>query len=76
MQQASAASGKRLLDVLDLHWYPEAQSSDNIRIDGPETTPTVVAARLQAPRSLWDATYMEHSWITEDWIGGPINLLP
>jgi hypothetical protein len=76
MQQASAANGKRLLDVLDLHWYPEAQSSDNIRIDGQETTPTVVAARLQAPRSLWDSTYMEHSWITEDWIGGPINLLP
>jgi hypothetical protein len=76
MQQASAANGKRLLDVLDLHWYPEAQSSDNIRIDGQETTPTVVAARLQAPRSLWDSTYQEHSWITEDWIGGPLNLLP
>jgi hypothetical protein len=76
MQQADAANGKRLLDVLDLHWYPEAQSSDNIRITGSETTPTVVAARLQAPRSLWDATYKEHSWITEDWIGGPIDLLP
>ncbi len=76
MQQAEAANGKRLLDVLDLHWYPEAQSSDNIRITGQETTPTVVAARLQAPRSLWDATYSEHSWISEDWIGGPIKLLP
>ncbi len=76
MNQAAATSGKRLLDVLDLHWYPEAQSTDNIRIDGQETTPTVVVARLQAPRSLWDPSYMEHSWITEDWIGGPIDLLP
>jgi hypothetical protein len=76
MKTASDAAGKRLLDVLDLHWYPEAESSDNIRITGSETTATVVAARLQAPRSLWDSTYVEHSWITEDWIGGPINLLP
>ena len=36
----------------------------------------MVAARLQAPRSLWDATYKEHSWITEDWLNGPVNLLP
>ncbi len=76
MKQAEASKGKRLLDVLDLHWYPEAKSSDNIRIDGPQTTPTVVAARLQAPRSLWDRTYKEHSWITEDWLNGPIDLLP
>lgn len=75
MKQAQTTYGKRLLDVLDLHWYPEAQSSDNIRIIGPETTPTVVAARLQAPRSLWDPTYKEHSWISEDWLNGPINLL-
>jgi hypothetical protein len=74
--KAAESGGKRLLDVLDLHWYPEALSSDNIHITGQETTPTVVAARLQAPRSLWNSSYMEHSWITEDWIGGPINLLP
>jgi Glycoside hydrolase family 44/FG-GAP-like repeat len=76
MKAASDAAGKRLLDVLDLHWYPEAQSSDGIRITGTQTSATVVAARLQAPRSLWDSTYVEHSWITEDWIHGPINLLP
>jgi hypothetical protein len=76
MRAAEQAKGKRLLDVLDLHWYPEAESSDNIRITGTETTPSVVAARLQAPRSLWDPSYSEHSWITEDWLGGPIVLIP
>jgi hypothetical protein len=76
MRAAESANGRRLLDVLDLHWYPEAQSSNNIRITENNTSPSVVAARLQAPRSLWDARYVEHSWITEDWIGGPIELVP
>jgi hypothetical protein len=77
MKTASDAAGTRLLDVLDLHWYPEAQSSDGIRITGTQTTATVVAARLQAPRSLWDPTYVEKSWITKDWQPNqPINLVP
>jgi hypothetical protein len=77
MKAASDAAGKRLLDVLDLHWYPEAESSDGIRITETDTTATVVAARLQAPRSLWDPTYVENSWITKDWQPGhPINLVP
>jgi mannan endo-1,4-beta-mannosidase len=32
-------------------------------------------ARLQAPRSLWDPTYTEKSWIAATW-GKPIRLLP
>src|SRR5262249_10605421 len=35
----------------------------------------VVAARLQAPRSLWDPTYTETSWITQWSTHGPIDLL-
>jgi len=31
---------------------------------------------LQAPRSLWDSTYTETSWITQYSTYGPINLLP
>jgi hypothetical protein len=34
-----------------------------------------VAARVQAPRSLWDPTYTETSWITGCCSGGPIKLL-
>lgn len=60
--------GRVLMDVLDLHWYPEAQG-DGVRITaGGEfnTSPAVVEARVQAPRSLWDSTYIEDSWITND----------
>ena len=37
----------------------------------------VQAARVQAPRSLWDPTYVENSWITADSTNGQaIQLLP
>jgi hypothetical protein len=74
MAQAQMTYGRRLVDVLDLHWYPEAQGG-GIRITGDDTSPAVVAARLQAPRSLWDPTYNESSWIQSS-IGGPIQLIP
>lgn len=74
LQQAEATYGRRLVDTLDVHWYPEAQGG-GVRITGTETSPEVVAARLQAPRSLWDPSYTEQSWIA-DYLGGPVDLLP
>jgi hypothetical protein len=73
MAQAQVTYGKRLVDVLDLHWYPEAQGG-GVRITGDNTSAAVVAARLQAPRSLWDPTYNETSWIQSS-IGRPIQLI-
>lgn len=81
------AAGKTLMDVLDLHWYPEAKSGTNpnagTRITENNNSAEVVAARVQAPRSLWDPTYVETSWISQwgTWQGspgtmGPIKLLP
>ncbi|HVP30886.1 MAG TPA: glycoside hydrolase family 44 protein [Myxococcota bacterium] len=67
--------GRTLVDVLDLHWYPEATGGGQRITDGG-TSPAVVDARLQAPRSLWDPTYTETSWITQWSTGGPIALLP
>jgi hypothetical protein len=66
-------AGKRLLDVLDMHFYPEATGIDttlppgqqSVRITGNNTSAGVVAARLQAARSLWDPSYVESSWITQ-----------
>ena len=74
MKDAETAAGKRLIDYLDLHWYPEAQGG-GVRITGADTGAAVVAAREQAPRSLWDASYSETSWI-KDYLGGPIKLIP
>ena len=72
MAAEEAAQGRVLMDLLDLHWYPEARGSDvRITAEGAlNNSPDVVAARVQAPRSLWDASYSETSWITQHKTGG------
>lgn len=79
MKTAEDKAGKRLLDVLDLHWYPEARGGGKRITDnnGPAQSADEIAARLQAPRSLWDPTYVEDSWIAKDYLGNkPVRLLP
>jgi hypothetical protein len=75
LREASEAEGRRLLDVLTVHWYPEARGGGE-RVNGQGTDPEVVEARVQAPRSLWDPRYTEDSWITRRALWGPIRLLP
>ncbi len=77
MNDAGSAAGRRLIDYLDLHWYPEA-TGGGVRITGPDTSAAVVAARVQAPRSLYDPSYIETSWITDPsgYNYGPIELIP
>jgi hypothetical protein len=82
MKAAATTTGHRLLDVLDVHWYSEARGAcaadpkEGCRVTGEDTDAGVVAARKQAPRSLWDPTYTENSWIAQFSTNGPIRLLP
>jgi len=78
MANAEQSSRRRLVDVLDIHWYPEAlgiAGNGDSRIIQGGNSPEVAQARIQAPRSLWDTTYTEISWIT-DYLSEPIQLLP
>lgn len=77
MKVASNSQGRRLLDVLDLHWYPEAQDIDGKRVTENQTvyTQTNAEARMQAPRTLWDPDYVEKSWIGQ-WFRSSLPLLP
>ncbi len=75
MKEASDKAGKRLLDVLDVHWYPEAQGN-GIRVAFSQGKAAESAeARVQAPRSLWDEKYTEASWICSSG-NCPIALIP
>jgi len=77
MAAASSNAGTRLIDILDVHWYPEATGGGRrITDDASGDSAAEVAAREQAPRSLWDPTYTENSWITNDVLHAPIQLLP
>lgn len=78
LKKASDQYGKRLVDVYDFHWYSEAQSSDGSRVSGltgASLSPDQVQAIVQSPRSLWDSTYTESSWVSKWMTNGPINIL-
>ncbi|MEZ4710948.1 MAG: glycoside hydrolase family 44 protein [Caldilineaceae bacterium] len=75
LQQMAAyeqANGVRLLDYLDLHYYP--QSGVALRDAGDAN---LQALRLRSTRSLWDPTYVDESWIKDAGPdGGIMRLIP
>ncbi|RIK28723.1 MAG: endoglucanase, partial [Chloroflexi bacterium] len=60
-------NGVRILDYMDLHYYPQA---NGVSLSGAGNAATQ-ALRLRSTRSLWDPTYTDESWINE-----PVNLIP
>lgn len=61
-------TGTRLLDVLNLHFYPAA---DGVYGPNARTDPKTSALRLRSTRGLWDPSYRDESWID-----APIRLIP
>lgn len=60
------AHGKRLLDAVDVHYYPQGDG-----VFGPLGDEAVQRRRLCAVRSLWDPTYVDESWIADS-----VQLIP
>ena len=58
--------GKRILDYLDEHYYPQANG-----VFSNNTDAATNALRLRSTRALWDPTYTDESWI-----GDKVNLIP
>jgi hypothetical protein len=61
-------TGTRLLDVVDVHFYPQG---DGIGGQHPRTDTETSARRIRSTRALWDPTYKDESWIDDR-----IELLP
>jgi hypothetical protein len=55
-------NNERLVDCVDLHFYPQQSSS-------------IASAVLNSPRTLWDASYTDESWLN-DVFGEPVQLFP
>jgi hypothetical protein len=58
-RQNNASSGRRLLDVLSLHYYPQAGEYSW------EFDPRTQRLRNRSTRALWDPNYLEESWIAD-----------
>jgi hypothetical protein len=74
LDQASAwelAHGTRLLDYLDVHYYPEAPG---VSLTNDESSATS-ALRLRSLKSLYDPSYIDESWIGTD-VGQAVYLIP
>jgi hypothetical protein len=50
--------GRRTLDYLDVHWYPQGNG-----VFSDETDAVTRALRVRSTRDLWDPTYTDESWI-------------
>jgi len=73
MQAYQKSHGVRLLDFLDVHYYPAA-AGVSLQPAGDAATQ---ALRLESTRSLWDPTYVDQSWIgTAGPNNGIVELIP
>ncbi|MFO0756274.1 MAG: glycoside hydrolase family 44 protein [Byssovorax sp.] len=61
-------TGVRLIDVVDVHFYPQAE-----RVGGEHggTDARTTALRIRSTRALWDPSYTDESWINDK-----IQLIP
>ncbi|ADO75632.1 glycoside hydrolase family 44 protein [Stigmatella aurantiaca] len=62
-------TGVRILDVLDVHFYPQGTGIG--LEEGGETDEDTSARRIRSTRALWDDHYKDESWI-----GEPVRLIP
>jgi hypothetical protein len=59
LRQNHAASGQRLLDIFTVHYYPQSgEFSDDV-------SSAMQLRRNRSTRSLWDAAYVDESWIND-----------
>ncbi|KAG8988584.1 hypothetical protein FRB90_002671 [Tulasnella sp. 427] len=58
MKAKETALGKRLLDYLDIHYYFQPDTSAN--------DAAAKALRLRMTRSLWDPSYVDESWVSNN----------
>jgi hypothetical protein len=71
MRSYEQQHGTRLLDYLDLHFYPWGVSG------APSGSAATQALRLRSTRALWDASYIDESWISDTASGGvAVQLIP
>ena len=64
--KADKARGVRSLDLVDVHFYPQAQA-----VFSEASDPATQALRIRSVRALYDPNYVDESWIAT-----PVDLIP
>ena len=59
LRQNDAATGRRLLDVFTVHYYPQGGEFSN------DVSTTMQQRRNRSTRSLWDPNYVDETWIND-----------
>ena len=59
LRQHDAATGRRLLDVFTVHYYPQGGEFGN------DTSSAMQLRRNRSTRSLWDPNYVDETWIND-----------
>ena len=65
MRRRDAAAGQRILDIFTVHYYPQGGQYSN------DTSTAMQLLRNRSTRALWDANYVDESWI-----GTQVRLIP
>jgi hypothetical protein len=60
LREHETKKGTKLLDVFDLHFYPQGKG-----VFGPAGDTDTAALRLRSTRALWDIAYPDESWIKD-----------
>ena len=67
--------GKSLVDVFDLHWYPQAEMGGRSPYLGRDASLAFNQLRMRTTRDLWDPSYVQESWIRQASDGKPTMIL-
>lgn len=65
LQQNKTSTGKRLIDVFSVHFYPQSGE------DGDDVSTSMQLLRNRSTRSLWDPNYVDESYIKDN-----VQLIP
>lgn len=69
LREHEEKTGLRLLDVVDVHYYPQGEGMKVGK--GGAVDPATAARRIRSTRGLWDPSYVDESWIKES-----VQLIP
>ncbi|MCX7664801.1 MAG: glycoside hydrolase family 44 protein [Gemmataceae bacterium] len=71
-----AKNGKPLIDIFDIHWYPQKDFKDHDPYLDTGMNLELNQRRLRSTRDLWDAQYEPETWTKHACGGGAVKLIP